>query len=86
MTLRLEVGKKGYIIIPKSVRDLVGIKEGDTLILSVSGNKIILEPEKKVDVNIILKKFEAHEKRISYAKKPKLGELEGISLEEEFEG
>ena len=86
MTLKVEVGKKGYIIIPKSVRDLVGIKEGDTLILTVNGDKIILEPERKVNIQEIARKLEEHEKKISYAKKASLGELEGISLEEEFEG
>ncbi|WP_369395986.1 AbrB/MazE/SpoVT family DNA-binding domain-containing protein [Sulfuracidifex metallicus] len=55
MTLRVEVGKKGYIIIPKNVRELVGIKEGDTLILTVSGNRIILESEKRIDKEEIIK-------------------------------
>ena len=55
MTLRVEVGKKGYIIIPKSVRDLVGIKEGDILILTVVGDKIVLEPERKVNIREVVK-------------------------------
>ena len=83
MTLRVEVGKKGYIIIPKNVRELVGIKEGDTLILTVSGNRIILESEKRIDKEEIIKKFKEHEKKVSI--KAKLGDLKGIDLEEEFE-
>lgn len=85
LTLRVEVGKKGYIIIPKSMRDLFGIKEGDILILTVVGDKIILEPERKVNIEEIVKKLEEHEREISYAKKASLGELENINLEEEFE-
>jgi len=73
LTLRVEVGKKGYIIIPKSVRDLVGIKEGDILILTVVGDKIILEPERKVNIREVVKKLEEHERKISYAKRASLG-------------
>ncbi len=85
LTLRVEVGKKGYVIIPKSVRDLVGIKEGDILILTVVGDKIVLEPERRVNIREVVKKLEEHERKISYAKRASLGELENISLEEEFE-
>jgi AbrB family looped-hinge helix DNA binding protein len=85
LTLRVEVGKKGYIIIPKSVRELIGIREGDTLILSVNGNRIILEPERRVNVDEVARKIEEHRRKVSYAKRPVLGELAGTSLEEEFE-
>ncbi|BDC18863.1 AbrB/MazE/SpoVT family DNA-binding domain-containing protein [Acidianus sp. HS-5] len=86
MTLRIEVGKKGYIIIPKDIRDLLGIKEGDRLILSVYDGKIILEPERKINVSEILKRLEEHHARISsYAKSAKLGDLANSSLEEEFD-
>ncbi|AWR95690.1 AbrB/MazE/SpoVT family DNA-binding domain-containing protein [Acidianus brierleyi] len=85
MTLRIEVGKKGYIIIPKNIRDLIGIKEGDTIILNVENGRIILEPERKVNINDIIRKLNEHEDKISYAKKIKLGDLAQTSLEEEFE-
>jgi len=86
LTLKVEVGKKGYIIIPKDIRDLLGIKEGDKLILNVYDGKIILEPERKVDINEILKRLEGHHAKISaYAKSAKLGDLLYSSLEEEFD-
>jgi antitoxin PrlF len=82
----VEVGKKGYVIIPKDIRDLLGIKEGDKLILNVYDGKIILEPERKVDINEILKRLEEHHAKISsYAKSAKLGDLLYSSLEEEFD-
>ena len=82
----MEVGKKGYVIIPKNIRDLLGIKEGDKLILNVYDGKIILEPERKVDINEILKRLEEHHAKISsYAKSAKLGDLLYSSLEEEFD-
>ena len=87
MTLKIEVGKKGYVIIPKAVRDLVGIKEGDELIVKVENGKIILEPEIKVDIEEFRRRLENHWKIINryVRKRPKLGDLAGISLEEEFE-
>lgn len=86
MTLMVEVGKKGYIIIPKDIRDLLGIKEGDKLILSIRDGKIVLEPERNVDINEILKRLEGHYAKISsYAKSAKLGDLAHSSLEEEFD-
>ncbi|AKA74687.1 AbrB/MazE/SpoVT family DNA-binding domain-containing protein [Saccharolobus solfataricus] len=85
MTLKIEVGKKGYIIIPKTVRDLLEIKEGDILILRVEDGKIVLEPERKVSFDDLKKKMEEHSAKISYANKAKLGDLINVSLEEEFD-
>jgi AbrB family looped-hinge helix DNA binding protein len=48
LTVKVEVGRKGYIIIPKSIRELVGIKEGDVLTLTVENGRIVLEPERKL--------------------------------------
>ncbi len=85
MTLRIEVGKKGYMIIPKNVRDLLGINEGDFLELRVENGKIVLEKERKVDLEEVERKFEEHKRRIAYARKPRLGDLKGVVLEEEFD-
>ncbi|MGC9105422.1 MAG: AbrB/MazE/SpoVT family DNA-binding domain-containing protein [Thermoprotei archaeon] len=85
MGIRVEVGKEGRITIPKSVRDSLGIKEGDVLVLTVVGRKIVLEPERRVDVREVARKLDEHGKRVSYAKRASLGELEAVSLEEEFE-
>lgn len=81
----MEVGKKGYLIIPKSVRDLLGINEGDTLELRVEDGKIILERERNVDFKELERKFEEHGRKIAYARKAQLGDLKGLSLEEEFQ-
>ncbi|ABP95466.1 MULTISPECIES: AbrB/MazE/SpoVT family DNA-binding domain-containing protein [Metallosphaera] len=85
MTLRVEVGKKGYMIIPKNVRDLLGINEGDFLELRVENGKIVLEKERKVDLEEVERKFEEHERRIAYARRASLGDLKGVVLEEEFD-
>jgi hypothetical protein len=44
-----------------------------------------LEPERKVNIQEVVEKLEEHKKKISYAKKASLEELENINLEEEFE-
>ena len=46
MTLRLKVGKKGYVILPKAVREAAGIEEGDEVIVEVDDG-IILKPVKR---------------------------------------
>jgi AbrB family looped-hinge helix DNA binding protein len=48
LAVKVVVGKKGCIIIPKSIRELVGIKEGDVLTLTVENGRIVLEPERKL--------------------------------------
>jgi AbrB family looped-hinge helix DNA binding protein len=40
---RVRVGKRGVIVIPKNIREKLGIVEGMFLELSVEDNKIILE-------------------------------------------
>ncbi len=46
LTLKLRIGKKGYIILPKAIRDAVGIDEGDEVIVEVK-NGILLKPARK---------------------------------------
>jgi AbrB family looped-hinge helix DNA binding protein len=86
LTVKVEVGKKGYIIIPKSIRELVGIKEGDVLTLTVENGRIVLEPERRVSLSEVAKRLREHEERVrKYVKEARLGDLVGVSLEEEFE-
>ncbi len=40
--IRVRVGKRGTIVIPKSVRERLGVQEGMTLSLEVDEGKIIL--------------------------------------------
>ena len=82
----MEVGRKGYIIIPNSVRELVGIKEGDVLTLTVENRRIALEPERRVSLSEVAKRLREHEEKVKkYAKEARLGDLVGVSLEEEFD-
>ena len=86
MAVKVVVGKKGCITIPKSIRELVGIKEGDVLTLTVENGRIVLEPERRVSLSEVAKRLREHEERVrKYAKEARLGDLVGVSLEEEFE-
>ena len=63
MTLKLKVGKKGYIILPKALREAVGIEEGDDLTVSLS-DAIILTPAKKFDRAAFEKMAKQHKESI----------------------
>jgi len=85
LAVKVVVGKKGCIIIPKSIRELVGIKEGDVLTLTVENGRVVLDPERKVSLPEVAKRLREHEESVrKYAKEARLGDLVGVSLEEEF--
>ena len=88
MTLKLKVGRKGYIILPKAVREAVGIDEGDEVIVEIR-NGIVLRPAKRnVDVDKLRESLRKHVeilREIRDRGEPKPGELAQVYLEEEFE-
>ena len=88
MTLKLKVGKKGYILLPKSIRESVGIEEGDTVTVEVS-ESITLKPTKKPDTAKLRRALREHAELLGTLKdatSPTPGELASTSLEEELEG
>jgi len=88
LTLKLRVGKKGYLILPKKLRDIIGIEEGDELIVEISDG-IVLKPAKRkvdpVEIRRVLAQHAEILKSIEGRREPKPGELSGVYLEEEFE-
>jgi len=88
LPLKLRVGRKGYIILPKAIREAVGLDEGDEVIVEL-GDGIILKPVKrKVNEEDIRKALRRHSERlrgIQDRREPKPGELARAHLEEEFE-
>lgn len=87
MTLRLRVGRKGVVILPKAIRESAGIEEGDSVIVEV-GDGITLRPERRVDLERLRAAFREHDARLARldTREPVPGELAGVYLEEEFEG
>lgn len=47
---RLRLGKNGRIVIPARVRDALGLREGDTLVLTVGtcSGRLVLETEEMI--------------------------------------
>jgi len=85
VTLKLRLGKKGYLIIPKILREKYGFKEGDWILVELRDDGIMLKPGKNMDDLRKFCKSHAEELRSLNIRPPKPGELKGISLEEEFE-
>lgn len=46
MIFKRKIGSNGEIIIPKTVRDMWGVKKGDIIILEVINNELWIKPEK----------------------------------------
>jgi len=40
----VRIGKRYTIVIPKKIREALGLKEGQKLVMRVSNNAIIMEP------------------------------------------
>ena len=86
MTLKLKVGKKGYVILPKALREALGIEEGDELTVVVNDG-ITLTPSKKFDKASFEKIAIRHKESIRSlrdAKTPETDEAKKYSLEDEF--
>ncbi len=79
--------RRGRITIPKAIRETLGIRDGDELMIKVKDSEIIIRLALDVDINEFDRKIREHLETIKkYVRvKPKLGELSGLSLEDEFE-
>ncbi|NJF24086.1 AbrB/MazE/SpoVT family DNA-binding domain-containing protein [Thermococcus sp. Bubb.Bath] len=83
VSIRLKVGPKGQIVIPKVFREAYGIREGGEVIVEPTDNGLIIMPQKSKE-DLIRELLEWKRKRAK-GKPAKLGELKGISLEDEFD-
>ena len=83
VSIRLKVGPKGQIVIPKVFREAYGIKEGGEVIVEPTEKGLVIRGP--INVEELLRKIREERKKINPKKKPKPGELKGISLEDEFD-
>ena len=87
---RLRVGRKGYIILPKAVREAVGVDEGDEVVVEVRGDSIVLRPVRRgVDVEELRGSLRRHVELLRGVRgrvELRPGVLASVFLEEEFEG
>lgn len=38
----VKLGRKGQVVIPKEIREVLGLKEGDRLLVGLEGNRVVL--------------------------------------------
>jgi len=82
--LRLKVGPKGQVLIPKVIRERYGIREGGTVIIELRPEGILLRGRPSPREVFEYLKQREEKLRALGAREPKLGELAEVSLEEEF--
>jgi len=80
--LKIKVGPKGQIIIPKPLREAYNIKEGGNVLIEPREDGILI---RKIMSEEELFKWMKERKRKLKAKTGILGELSQISLEMEFD-
>lgn len=73
--LKVKVGAKGQVVIPKVIRDKLGIKPDDVLLVDEEGGKIVIE---KQDIDDFIEWVKKTRKKVA-------GEVYRIALEDEFE-
>jgi len=54
MKLKVKVGPKGQIVIPKHIRESLAIKPGDEVFLDIEGERAIIEPLKRNPLQVML--------------------------------
>ncbi len=79
--LRIKVGPKGQIIIPKVLREAYGIKEGGYVIIEPYDDKLVIRGVE--DPRDVIKWIKERRKKLK-GKMARLGDLIKVDLEEEF--
>jgi AbrB family looped-hinge helix DNA binding protein len=80
--LRLKVGPKRQIIIPKILREKYGIRENDYVFIELRDNELVITRVPTIDES--LEWIRLRRKRLK-ARQASLGELSDVDLEEEFD-
>lgn len=85
VTVSKKITKKGQIHIPKIFLDQFDINPGDTVLLEILGDGIIIKPKLKFEELEVIINKQATNMRKFIKRQIKMGDLIGISLEDEFE-
>lgn len=72
--LKVKVGPKGQVVIPKAIREKLGIDTGKYLAIDESNGKIILE---KSDINELIDWLKRNRKKVAK-------DVYKVSVEDEF--
>ncbi len=80
--LKVKVGPKGQIIIPKILRKKYGIKENDQVFLEIREDEIAIRGPRSIEETL---KWIRERRKIVGGREARLGDLAEVDLEEEFE-
>jgi looped-hinge helix DNA binding domain, AbrB family len=83
--LRLKVGPKGQVLIPKVLRERYGIKEGGTVIAELRPEGILLRGSPSPQEALEYLRQREEKLRALGVREPQPRELAALSLEEEFD-
>lgn len=83
VSIRLKVGPKGQIVIPKVFREAYGIKEGGEVTVEPTDRGLVIMPKKNREE--LVRELLEWKRKKAVGKPARLGELKGISLEDEFD-
>ncbi len=81
------MGGRDILILPKKLRDLLGIEEGDELVVEVKDGILLKPTRRKVDLSELRRELANHInilEGVEGRREPKPGELSETYLEEEF--
>jgi len=79
--LRVRVGPKGQIIIPKILREAYRIKEGGYVLIEPEDDKLVI---RRVEDPTEILEWIRERRRSVGGKEARLGDLANVDLEEEF--
>ncbi|CAD55688.1 AbrB/MazE/SpoVT family DNA-binding domain-containing protein [Pyrococcus abyssi] len=83
VSIRLKVGPKGQIVIPKVFREAYGIKEGGEVIIEPTDKGLVIKAP--LDVKTLMEKLKERRKNMKgVGIQAKLGDLKDVDLEDEF--
>ena len=70
------LSSKGQVVLPKSVREALGLKAGDELLVRVEDGTLRLIPKKKQSLSEVLDRLPGHAPKVAYEKPEELLLLE----------
>lgn len=79
MQIRRTLGEKGQIVIPKDIREYLGLKPGSEVIFEIEDDKVVIKPRK--DPRKFIEEFTSTPRKL---KKIDIEKIEKI-LEEEYD-
>ncbi|MGQ9469711.1 MAG: AbrB/MazE/SpoVT family DNA-binding domain-containing protein [Nitrososphaerales archaeon] len=83
--LRLKVGEKGQILIPKVLREKYGVKEEGYVLIEPRDEGILLRGRPSPNEIFTILEQHVSKLRSSGVKGPRLGDLKSVYLEMEFQ-